>query len=164
MRIIGIDPGLQVTGYGVITFSHGKWRLIEAGVVRPLGQDLPSRLRKLWDGVQELLQEQSPDVLAIEELYSHYAHPRTALLMAHARGVILTAAARYAVPIVTYPATRIKKTITGSGHATKEQIQRVIQDELGLPSRPEPADVADALACALCHAFVHQGRTVHKTF
>ncbi|MCS7014553.1 MAG: crossover junction endodeoxyribonuclease RuvC [Gemmatales bacterium] len=162
MRILGIDPGLQVTGYGLIAYVASNWQLTEAGVIRPEGRNLPERLAELWHGLEELLRETCPDVLAIEELYSHYAHPRTAVLMAHARGVILTASARMGIPVVSYAATRIKKTIAGSGHASKEQMQRVIQAELGLAQLPEPADVADALACALCHAFVQRSRPQGK--
>lgn len=155
MRILGIDPGLHVTGYGIVAQIGGKWRLIEAGVLRSHSQDLVGRLRSLWQSVNDLLKETQPDVLAIEELYSHYEHPRTAVLMAHARGVILACAGLANLPVVSYAATRIKKTIAGSGRASKDQIQRVIQAELGLAEVPEPPDVADALACALCHAFLH---------
>ncbi|GBD35682.1 Crossover junction endodeoxyribonuclease RuvC [bacterium HR36] len=155
MRILGIDPGLHITGYGVVASLMGKWRLVEAGVLRTHGADTASRLQSLWMSMEELLHETKPSVLAVEELYSHYAHPRTAVLMAHARGVILACAAIAGIPIVSYAATRIKKIITGSGRASKDQVQRVIRAELGLAMLPQPPDVADALACALCHAFVH---------
>jgi crossover junction endodeoxyribonuclease RuvC len=92
-----------------------------------------------------------PDVVAVEQLYAHYEHPRTAILMAHARGVIFLAAAQHGLPVVSYNATRIKKTITGTGRASKEQVQHTIQRELGLDRLPEPPDVADALAAALCY-------------
>lgn len=154
MRVLGIDPGLYITGYGVIARTGGKLGLVEAGILRAQGSSLPERLQSLWSSLDELLQATQPEVLAVEELYSHYAHPRTAVLMAHARGVILACAAQAGIPVVSYAATRIKKTITGSGRASKEQIQRVIRAELGLSQIPEPPDVADALACALCHAFV----------
>jgi crossover junction endodeoxyribonuclease RuvC len=95
-----------------------------------------------------------PQVVAVEQLYAHYQHPRTAILMGHARGVILLAAGQRNLPLVSYNATRIKKTITGNGRASKEQIQRTIERELGLDKTPEPPDVADALAVALCHYYV----------
>jgi crossover junction endodeoxyribonuclease RuvC len=95
-----------------------------------------------------------PCAVAVEQLFAHYDHPRTAILMAHARGVILLAAAQRDLAMVSYAATRIKKTITGSGRASKEQVQYTIQRELGLASLPEPPDVADALAAALCHYYV----------
>jgi crossover junction endodeoxyribonuclease RuvC len=95
-----------------------------------------------------------PEVLAIEELYSHYERPTTAILMGHARGVIVLAAAEAGIPVVNYRATQIKKTITGNGHAAKWQMQEAIKRELNLPSLPEPPDVADALAIALCHCYL----------
>jgi len=152
VRILGIDPGLQVTGYGLIASAASQWQLVEAGVLRTTGTNLASRLQSLWVSLDELLRETRPHVLAVEELYSHYAHPRTAVLMGHARGVILACAALAGVPVASYAATRIKKTITGSGRASKEQVQRVVRSELRLSQLPEPPDVADALACALCHA------------
>ena len=104
----------------------------------------------------EVLEQFRPEVVVVEQLYAHYDHPRTAILMAHARGVIFLAAAQRGLPVVSYNATRIKKTITGNGRASKEQVQRTIQRELGLAELPEPPDVADALAAALCHYYVQK--------
>jgi crossover junction endodeoxyribonuclease RuvC len=101
----------------------------------------------------EILKEFRPQAMAVEQLYAHYDHPRTAILMAHARGVVFLGAAQHGVPVVSYNATRIKKTITGNGRAPKDQVQRTVQRELGLPRLPEPPDVADALAAALCHYY-----------
>ena len=95
-----------------------------------------------------------PGVVVVEQLFAHYDHPRTAILMAHARGVILLAAGQRDMPVQSYNATRIKKIVTGNGHASKDQMQRTIQRELGLPQLPEPPDVADALAAALCHYYL----------
>ena len=95
-----------------------------------------------------------PEAVAIEELYSHYERPTTAILMGHARGVILLAAAEVGVPVVSYPATQIKKTITGNGHAAKWQMQEAVRRELNLTALPEPPDVADALAIAMCHFYL----------
>jgi crossover junction endodeoxyribonuclease RuvC len=104
----------------------------------------------------EIIDQFAPQVLSVEQLYAHYEHPRTAILMAHARGVIFLAAAQRGVPVVSYNATRIKKTVTGHGRATKDQVQRTVQRELNLPQLPEPPDVADALAAALCHYYVQR--------
>jgi crossover junction endodeoxyribonuclease RuvC len=101
-----------------------------------------------------VLEQFKPDVVVVEQLFAHYEHPRTAILMAHARGVLFLAAAQHGLPVVSYNATRIKKTITGNGRAAKEQVQRTVQRELGLARLPEPPDVADALAAALCHYYV----------
>jgi len=106
----------------------------------------------------EVLDQYEPQVMVVEQLFAHYAHPRTAILMGHARGVLLLAAAQRDVPVVNYAASRVKKTITGHGRASKEQIQFTILRELRLPRLPEPNDVADALAIALCH--YHTGRTL----
>jgi crossover junction endodeoxyribonuclease RuvC len=98
-----------------------------------------------------VLEQYQPVSVAVEQLFAHYDHPRTAILMGHARGVILLAAGQRDLPVVSYAAGRIKKLITGNGQASKEQVQRAIQRELSLPRLPEPPDVADALAVALCH-------------
>jgi crossover junction endodeoxyribonuclease RuvC len=151
--ILGIDPGLHITGYGVLEcFPQGP-KVCEAGVIRPeAGKgDLAIRLADLHSGVIEIVEHFKPEAMAVEQLYAHYKHPRTAILMAHARGVIFLAAAQRHVPVVSYNATSIKKTITGSGRASKDQMQRTMQRELGLAKLPEPPDVADALAVALCH-------------
>ena len=155
MRILGIDPGLKLTGYGVLELRDGRLRLCEAGVVR--GGDrgpISGRVRAIHEGVAEVIATFGPSVMALEELYSHYARPRTAILMGHARGVICLAAAEAHMPVVHYSATQIKKILTGSGRAPKLQVQRAIQRELGLPTLPEPPDVADALAIALCHHYL----------
>jgi crossover junction endodeoxyribonuclease RuvC len=95
--------------------------------------------------------------MVVEQLFAHYEHPRTAILMAHARGVLLLGGAQRNVPVLSYAAARIKKTITGHGRASKDTMQRTIQRELGLPRLPEPHDVADALAVALCHYHIQRG-------
>jgi crossover junction endodeoxyribonuclease RuvC len=155
MIVLGIDPGLNTTGYGVIDFVAGQPRLIEAGVVRgKAGASLAHRVREIHEGVTDVIASFKPEVLAIEELYSHYDRPTTAILMGHARGVIVLAAAQAGIEVVNYRATQIKKTITGNGHAAKWQIQEAIRRELNLPTLPEPPDVADALAIALCHCYL----------
>lgn len=155
IRILGIDPGLNVTGYGVLEAGSGRLRLCEAGVVRGKTKGtLTERLVAIHRGVCEVIAGLKPHVMAIEELYSHYDRPRTAILMGHARGVICLAAAEAEIPVVPYAATQIKRILTGSGRASKAQVQRAIQHELGLSAIPEPADVADALAIALCHHYL----------
>jgi len=156
-RILGIDPGLQITGYGVIEGSSSGPKVCEAGVIRTNddteASDLAQRIRSLHEGVLEVIDQFHPQAVAVEQLYAHYEHPRTAILMGHARGVIFLAAALRDLPVVSYNATRIKKSITGNGRASKDQVQRTIQRELGLANLPEPSDVADALAVALCHYY-----------
>jgi crossover junction endodeoxyribonuclease RuvC len=159
-RILGIDPGLQVTGYAVLEVGPQRPLVCEAGVLRSsegrAAADMAPRLCALYNGLVEVLNQFRPGVVAVEQLYAHYQHPRTAILMAHARGVIFLAAGLQGVPVVSYNATRIKKTITGHGRASKEQVQRTVQQELGLAQVPDPPDVADALAAALCHYYAQK--------
>jgi len=154
-RILGIDPGLNVTGYGVVAVADTGLRLVEAGIVRGRSRgSLTARVREIHDGVTDVIASLAPTTLALEELYSHYKRPKTAILMGHARGVICLAGAQAGIPVVHYPATQIKNILTGSGRAPKSQMQLSIQRELGLAQLPEPPDVADALAVALCHYYL----------
>jgi crossover junction endodeoxyribonuclease RuvC len=153
MRILGIDPGLQVCGYACIDSDGGRENLIEAGVFRTKeNQPMEIRLNRIAEDIESVLKKFKPEVVAVEQLYSHYAHPVTAVLMGHARGVILQKCAESKVEVRSFSATRIKKSITGNGRAQKEQVQRAIQTYFGLSSMPEPADVADAIAAAVCCA------------
>lgn len=165
VRILGIDPGLNITGYGVLERNEKnpkQPRVIEAGVIRgAVKQPLPDRLAEIHAGVAEVIATLKPDVMALEQLYSHVAHPRTSILMGHARGVICLAAAEAGIPVVHYPSTQIKRILTGNGRASKEQMQLAIQRELRLDELPEPPDVADALAVAVCHYYL--GRTEQET-
>ena len=159
-RICGIDPGLQNTGYAVLEVGLLRPIICEAGVIRSgegrASADMAHRVSDLYDSIVCVLDQFRPQVVVVEQLYAHYQHPRTAILMAHARGVILLAAAQRRLSVISYNATRIKKTIAGNGRAPKDQIQRTIQRELGLRELPEPPDVADALAVALCHYYVQK--------
>ena len=155
MRILGIDPGLAQTGYGVVDVGAGTRppRLVEAGVIRTRRTDaLAARLSEIQTGLAAVLEEFRPEAVAVEQLYSHYAHPRTAILMGHARGVILQRCAEAGVAVKSFSATRIKKSLTGNGRASKEQVQRTIKTVLALTELPEPSDVADAIAAAMCCA------------
>ena len=153
MRILGIDPGLQVCGYAFIKADSGQERLIEAGVIKTSpGDILECKLNRIAQDINTLLARFQPEIVAVEQLYAHYAHPRTAILMGHARGVILQSCVAAGAKVKSFSATRIKKSITGNGRASKEQMQRTVQTILALPQPPEPNDVADAIAAALCCA------------
>ena len=153
MRMLGIDPGLQVCGYACIETGQDAEALVEAGVIRTAGgSTIEAKLNQIAEDIDLLLENFKPDIVAVEELYSHYTHPKTAILMGHARGVILQRCTQAAVEIRSFSATRIKKSITGNGRASKEQVQRTIQTILSLRQLPEPSDVADAIAAALCCA------------
>jgi crossover junction endodeoxyribonuclease RuvC len=152
-RVLGIDPGLNVTGYAVVGPCPRGFYVVEAGVIRTraTGKTMGERLELIHRGVLEVLDAFPASAVALEQVHSHPRHPRTAILMAHARGVIVLAAAERGVPVFGYAAARIKKTLTGSGKAPKDQMQHAIKTELGLDRLPEPHDVADACAVALCH-------------
>jgi crossover junction endodeoxyribonuclease RuvC len=161
VRILGIDPGLNTTGYGVMEVQSGRLALCEAGIIRGRSREsLTARLVEIHDGVADVIQSLKPDVMALEQLYSHYKQPRTAILMGHARGVICLAAAQAGIAVISYSATQIKKVLTGNGRAPKSQMQAAIRQELGLAQPPEPADVADALAVAMCHYHLQVRRSL----
>jgi crossover junction endodeoxyribonuclease RuvC len=153
MRILGIDPGLQVCGYAVVDRIGNDGKLVEAGVFRSdSSKPLEIRLNQIARDIHTVLENFKPEIMAVEQLYSHYAHPQTAVLMGHARGVILQQAAAANIVVKSFAATKIKKSLTGNGHAGKPQMQRSIQSLLNLRELPEPPDVADAIAAALCCA------------
>jgi len=151
--VCGIDPGLGITGYAVLRIDVEAADVVDAGVCRfEKSPPLAERLVAVHQDVSDIFTEHEPDVVAIEQLYAHYKHPRTAILMGHARGVILHAAASMGIEVRHYSATQIKRFVTGNGRASKGQVQRAVQTSLGLTELPEPNDVADALAIALCCA------------
>ena len=154
IRVLGIDPGLNVTGYGVVEYGNSL-NIVDAGVIRGGNSTNPmeSRLSALFDGIQEIIDEFTPYEFAIEELYSHYERPKTAILMGHARGAMMLAAGKSQIPVNSYAATKVKKVLTGNGRAPKSQMQRAVQLQFNLKSIPDPPDVADALAIALCHIY-----------
>ncbi|MDP3730464.1 MAG: crossover junction endodeoxyribonuclease RuvC [Candidatus Omnitrophota bacterium] len=157
MRILGIDPGLETTGYGII--EDRTFKLIEAGTIktRP-NTPIQSRLRKIFDSLTEIIKEHEPGVLVLEKIYSHYRHPTTAILMGHARAAVCLASGINEIRLVNYPSTKIKKTITGNGHASKQQVQRMVQNILKLKDPPEPLDVSDALAIAISYCYMERTR------
>ncbi len=151
MDVCGIDPGLETTGYAVVRYDAGQWHIRDAGVCRTdpsLG--LPSRLVQLEADFSAVLDQWTVEAVAVEQLYAHYKHPRTAVLMGHARGVLIAVAARYGAAVHDYAATQVKRFLTGNGRATKVQVQQAVMGVYGLSAPPEPNDVADALAIAYC--------------
>lgn len=154
MRILGIDPGLSRTGYACVEadgVSGEMPTIVEAGVLRLKSQtSIPSRLVELEADLLSLIERARPMCVCVESLFSHVAHPRTSIIMAHARGVILLAAGRARLRVLELPPAEVKKSVTGNGRASKEQMQEAVAVLLGLESLPKPADVADAIAIALC--------------
>jgi len=163
MKVLGVDPGLRTSGYAVVTLQGRNLRVLDAGAIRA-DQQLPlaQRINQIYQDVEALLDEHSVDIMAIEELYAHYKHPRTAILMGHARGVFLLAASRHGIPVHGFSATRVKKSLTGVGRAAKQQVQKAVKNQLNLNRIPRPADVADALAVAMCCINEHARKILLK--
>lgn len=152
MIICGIDPGLDTTGYAVLRCDGiGGAAILDAGVLRTSPRaPLADRLVQLADDFAEVLAQWKPAGVGVEQLYAHYKHPRTAIQMGHARGVLLATAARAGATVSSYSATHIKKHLTGNGRASKHQVQQAVQSLFRLAAPPEPPDLADAIAIAFC--------------
>jgi crossover junction endodeoxyribonuclease RuvC len=160
VRILGIDPGLRLTGYAVIEPVGRAARgvalgrdanLVEGGVIRlNAKRTVSERLAELDADLKEIIGRLKPSVVGVEKLYAHYAHPTTAIIMGHARGIVLLNVQLAGLELVELGATEVKKSLTGNGHASKEQMQAGVQAQLGLSAPPRPPDVADAIAIALC--------------
>ncbi len=160
-RVLGLDPGLRTTGYAVVEFQGDRLRLCEAGIIRPAsGLSLGARLQELYEGIMEVLRSWQPTFAALEELFTHAVYRRTAVLMGHARGVLCLACAQAGVTVVHYSATQVKKMLTATGRAGKQQVQLAVSRELGLEEVIEPPDVADALALAICHGYTIAKKSV----
>jgi crossover junction endodeoxyribonuclease RuvC len=148
---LGVDPGLRRTGYAILERSASGPALREAGVIRSKpGLSLAARVLEIGTGLREVIQEFKPDAMAIEQVFSLGRNPKSALLMAHARGAILMVTAELEVPVIHFTPTQVKRLLTGSGRASKEQMQHAVTRELRLERLLEPNDVADASAIALC--------------
>jgi len=156
MIILGVDPGLVVTGYGVIEVNPPRRvKLKEAGVIRTAPADgISGRLERIYSSLSNIVREYEPKAIVLEKLYSHYKHPVTSILMGHARGVTCLVAGIAGLKLINYPSTRIKKAVTGRGQASKLQVQGMVKELLGLEKKPEPMDISDALACALTYVNV----------
>jgi crossover junction endodeoxyribonuclease RuvC len=150
MRILGIDPGLRITGFGVIEQDGGKLRYVTSGCVRSGGGELAARLKVILDGLAEVIAANRPQQVAIEKVFVN-VNPQSTLALGQARGSAICAAVIAGLPVAEYTALQVKKAVVGKGHAKKEQVQHMVRRLLALPGDPSP-DAADALACAICHA------------
>lgn len=151
MKILGIDPGLNITGYAVVENKGADFKILEAGFIQTTSKEkIEKRLDKIYKSLHELINSLKPDALVLEKLYAHYRHPVTACLLGHVRGVICLLSAVENIPFFEYGSTRVKKSITGKGHASKAQMQRMVEHILHL-KQPIQEDVADALAIAMAH-------------
>lgn len=154
MIVLGIDPGTAVTGYGVVSRADdGTVQLVECGVVRTSSKaSLSNRLKDIYEGVTELLQRHEPDAVAVEGVFFG-KNVRSAVVLGHARGAILVAASLHQLEVAEYPPSEVKSAVVGTGRATKEQVQFMVQRLLRLREVPRPDDAADGVAVALCHCF-----------
>ena len=150
MRILGIDPGLQVTGFGVIDKQGQQLRYVTSGCVRSGRGELADRLRVLLQGLNEVIAAHRPAEAAIEKVFVN-VNPQSTLALGQARGTAICAAVLAGLPVAEYTALQVKQSVVGKGHAKKEQVQQMVMRLLALPGAPGP-DAADALACAICHA------------
>ncbi|MGE5474585.1 MAG: crossover junction endodeoxyribonuclease RuvC [Ignavibacteriales bacterium] len=152
MIILGIDPGVAITGYGVIAYEGNKFKVLEYGAVLTKSDlDLPQRLLKINNELTTIIERVKPHVFAIEELFFN-KNIKTALSVGHARGVAILSAANQNLPVFEYTPLQVKQAVVGYGRADKNQIQQMVKIMLGLNEIPKPDDVADALAIAICHA------------
>ena len=152
MRILGIDPGYGITGFGVIEAERGKSRLIQGGAITtPAGMDFSARLEIIYEDMRKLLEVAKPDAVAIEELFFGQ-NVTTGIGVAQSRGVILLAIQQAGLPVFQYKPMQVKQSVVGYGNATKHQVQDMTRRLLNLSAMPKPDDAADAIAIALCHA------------
>ncbi len=148
--ILGIDPGLNITGFGVIAADSSSMKLLDAGTIRSKPSDpLTPRLTEIFQGLVEVIDKYSPDVMGMEKIYSHYKHPATAIIMGHARGVLCLAAGLRGIRVESLPASRVKKAVTGNGRASKQQVNGMVCRLFGIQGELKPLDVSDALAVAI---------------
>jgi len=155
VRILGIDPGLRVTGYGIIDILGAELRYVSSGCVRTPDADLPARLKSILDGLRQLIAEHVPQQVAIEKVFVN-VNPHSTLLLGQARGAAICAAVSCDLPVAEYTALQVKQAVVGNGHGDKRQVQHMVRRLLDLPGDPS-GDAADALACAVCHAHGGQG-------
>ena len=150
MRILGIDPGLRITGFGVLDQSGQKLAYVTSGCIKTPEGELSTRLKAILDGLAEVIASCRPEQIAIEKVFVNM-NPQSTLLLGQARGTAICAAVLHDLPIAEYTALQVKQAVVGNGHARKEQVQEMVRRLLSLGGAPSP-DAADALACAICHA------------
>lgn len=151
MRILGIDPGSRITGYGIIDAEGQRLQFVDCGVIRTRSEDLPERLGVIFDGLSELISERKPDALSIEQVFVN-RNVDSAMKLGQARGAAICAGVHAGVAVAEYTPRAVKKAIVGNGGADKIQVQHMVAALLELPQKPQ-ADAADALGLAICHAW-----------
>jgi crossover junction endodeoxyribonuclease RuvC len=155
LRILGIDPGLRITGFGVLDRSGPRLAYVTSGCIRTQAGSLSERLKAILDGLGEVISSCRPEQVALEKVFVN-VNPQSTLLLGQARGTAICAAVMHGLPVSEYTALQVKQAVVGRGHAGKEQVQEMVRRLLKLAGDPSP-DAADALACAICHAHGGQG-------
>lgn len=155
IRILGLDPGLRITGFGLVDQLGTQLRYVASGCIKTQDGELPGRLKTLLDGVREVIATYQPDVVAVEKVFVN-VNPQSTLLLGQARGAVICGAVSCDLPVAEYTALQVKQSVVGYGKAHKEQVQHMVQRLLALDASPGP-DAADALACAICHAHGSRG-------
>ena len=156
MRVLGIDPGSRITGFGVIEINNGKLLYVSSGCIKMKEQDLPARLKTIFDGISEVIESASAEFLAIEDVFVS-RNARSAIVLGQARGAAISAGVNRGLPVAEYTALQIKKSVVGYGQADKTQVQHMVRSILALDGTPQQ-DAADALACAICHSHTLEHR------
>ena len=155
MRILGIDPGLRITGFGVLDKVGQQLNYVASGCIKTPEGELPQRLKTILESLREVIAQHQPDQVAVEKVFVN-VNPQSTLLLGQARGAAICAAVLANLPVAEYTALQVKQAVVGNGHAKKEQVQEMVKRLLKLSGMPSP-DAADALACAICHAHGGQG-------
>lgn len=161
-RILGLDPGLRITGFGVIEVTNNKLSYVVSGAIKVPQGELPVRLKTILEGVNEIIREYRPMEVAVEKVFANI-NPQSTLMLGQARGAVICSAVLNQLPVSEYTALQVKQAVVGQGHALKEQVQEMVRRLLVLGSSPGP-DAADALACAICHAHGGLGLGKHQGY
>ena len=163
VRILGIDPGLRVTGFGLIDKAGQQLAYVQSGCIKSGEGELPQRLKVIFQNISEIISTYKPDMAVIEKVFVN-VNPQSTLLLVQARGAAISAMVALDLPVAEYTALQVKQAVVGNGHAAKEQVQEMVKRLLNLPAIPQ-ADAADALAAAICHAHgAHLGKLATKGF
>lgn len=156
MKILGIDPGLKITGYGVIEYHQRQIKLLETGIIQPKPKELiQKRIHSIYLALKELIEQHKPEILVLEKIYSHHKHPNTVAILGHVRGVVCLLCAQKNMTLAEHSVKRIRKALTGNGNATKIQTRRIVAHTLGVDEGNLTLDASDALALAMGYGYMH---------
>lgn len=157
LRILGIDPGIAIVGFGIIEYDNVKFRVVDYGAITsPAHTPVPERLKMIYDDLNYVIEKYEPDEIAVEELF-YNNNAKTVINVAQARGVLILAGQNHNIPVFEYTPLQVKQSVVGYGRAEKKQVQQMVKNILGLSEVPKPDDTADAVAIAICHAHASGG-------